>query len=62
MMGRLEIDALRADAQGRHGPAFDIRAFHDLVLGTGAVPLGTLRRAVEAGSGPTLRFSRGPGR
>jgi uncharacterized protein (DUF885 family) len=42
MVGRLEIQRLRADAERRLGAAFDIRAFHDVVLGAGALPLSTL--------------------
>jgi len=44
MVGRQEIMAIRAEAQSR--PGFDIRAFHDAVLGYGAVPLTTLRTIV----------------
>ncbi|SEJ50574.1 DUF885 domain-containing protein [Demequina mangrovi] len=44
MVGRLEILAIREEAQRR--PGFDIRAFHTAVLGYGAVPLTTLRRLV----------------
>ncbi|WP_062318291.1 DUF885 domain-containing protein [Demequina maris] len=44
MVGRLEILAIRDEAQRR--PGFDIRAFHSAVLGYGAVPLTTLRRIV----------------
>ena len=46
--GQLEILALRAEAKGRLGADFDIRAFHDLVLGNGAVALPTLRGIVES--------------
>jgi uncharacterized protein (DUF885 family) len=42
MVGRLEIQRLRADAERRLGPDFDIRAFHDAVLGAGSLPLTTL--------------------
>ena len=45
--GQLEILRLRADAQRRLGPAFDIKAFHDTVLGSGAVSLPVLRDLVE---------------
>ncbi|MGH2408453.1 MAG: DUF885 domain-containing protein [Candidatus Limnocylindrales bacterium] len=41
-MGQLEILRLRAEAREKLGPRFDIRAFHDAVLGEGAVPLGVL--------------------
>jgi uncharacterized protein (DUF885 family) len=47
MIGRLEIDRIRADAEQRLGSRFDIRAFHDVVLSVGSVPLTTLRRAVD---------------
>ena len=47
MLGRLEIESLRAEAETRLGDAFDIKAFHRTVLGSGSVPLGTLRRLVE---------------
>lgn len=48
MMGRLEIDSIRADAEERLGAAFDIRAFHDAVLSNGTVPLPVLRTIVAA--------------
>jgi len=47
-VGQLELLRLRADAAQRLGTAFDIRAFHDTVLGNGAVALATLREIVEA--------------
>lgn len=47
MLGRIEIESLRAEAETRLGGAFDIKAFHRTVLGSGSVPLGTLRRLVE---------------
>jgi uncharacterized protein (DUF885 family) len=47
MVGRLEIERLRAEAEKRLGTAFDIRAFHDRVLENGSVPLGLLRSHVE---------------
>jgi uncharacterized protein (DUF885 family) len=46
--GQLEILGLRATARERLGAAFDIRAFHDLVLGEGAVPLTTLRQLIDS--------------
>ncbi|WP_051426331.1 DUF885 domain-containing protein [Jiangella gansuensis] len=47
MTGRLEIDALRRAARERLGTAFDIRAFHDAVLGNGAVPLAVLSTEIH---------------
>jgi len=47
MLGRLEIESLRAEAETRLGETFDIKAFHRTVLGSGSLPLGTLRRLVE---------------
>jgi uncharacterized protein (DUF885 family) len=46
-VGQLEILRLRADARERLGARFDIRAFHDAVLGAGAVSLTTLSQMVE---------------
>jgi uncharacterized protein (DUF885 family) len=46
--GQLEMLRLRNVAQARLGPAFDIRGFHDAVLGHGAVALSTLSTIVEA--------------
>ena len=42
MVGRREIRRLRGAAEHRLGARFDIRAFHQVVLGSGAVPLGVL--------------------
>lgn len=46
MTGRLEIDRIRAGAERELGERFDIRAFHDVVLGSGTVPLEVLDRLV----------------
>jgi uncharacterized protein (DUF885 family) len=46
MMGRLEIENIRAWAEEALGDRFDIRGFHDVVLGHGDVPLDTLERMV----------------
>jgi uncharacterized protein (DUF885 family) len=46
-IGQREIMRLRADAQRRMGPRFDIRGFHDVVLGSGAVTLTLLRELVD---------------
>lgn len=45
--GALEIVALRQQAQRELGPRFDLRDFHDAVLGHGAVTLPMLREQVE---------------
>jgi uncharacterized protein (DUF885 family) len=47
MVGRMELVRLRELAAGRLGARFDLRAFHDLVLGTGGVPLSVLAEVVE---------------
>jgi uncharacterized protein (DUF885 family) len=47
-LGQLEFLRLRAMAAETLGDRFDIRAFHDAVLGEGAVGLQTLRAMVEA--------------
>jgi uncharacterized protein (DUF885 family) len=43
-VGQREIERLRAEAAVRMGAAFDLRAFHDAVLGHGTLPLATLSR------------------
>jgi uncharacterized protein (DUF885 family) len=45
-IGQREILALRAQAEKRLGARFDQRAFHDVVLGSGAVSLPVLRAQV----------------
>lgn len=47
MIGQLEITRLRAEAERRVGTAFDVREFHDRVLGNGRVPLPFLREEME---------------
>jgi uncharacterized protein (DUF885 family) len=47
MVGRLEIQRIRADAEAALGRDFDIRGFHDAVLGSGALPLSVLAEVVE---------------
>ncbi|HSK94316.1 MAG TPA: DUF885 domain-containing protein [Candidatus Angelobacter sp.] len=45
-LGQREIERARADVADRMGDRFDLRAFHDEVLGHGSLPLGTLRREI----------------
>lgn len=47
MIGQLEILRLRAEAERELGARFDIKRFHDVVLGSGAVTLPMLRQNVE---------------
>lgn len=46
--GQMEILALRAEAEAALADDFDVRGFHDVVLGGGAVTLPVLRARVEA--------------
>jgi uncharacterized protein (DUF885 family) len=46
MVGRLEIQRIRGLAEQRLGGRFDIRAFHDLVLGNGPLPMSVLDEVV----------------
>ena len=56
--GALEFFALRERAERELGARFDIREFHDVVLGSGSVTLPMLRAKVES----WLRSKRGAGR
>jgi len=47
-IGEITIRDLRARAERQLGPRFDLRAFHDAVLGLGSVPLGLLEERIAA--------------
>lgn len=47
-LGQLEILRLREDARQKLGARFDLRAFHDEVVGNGPLPLGVLHSQIES--------------
>jgi len=46
-IGQLKITELRVHARQELGPQFDIKEFHDVVLGSGPLPLDILSRNVD---------------
>ena len=48
-IGELKIREIRAEAERRLGPKFDLRAFHDRLLSLGSVPLSLLERYMNPG-------------
>jgi len=47
-MGAIRIRELREKAHAALGPRFEIRRFHDAVLGSGSLPMTTLERQIDA--------------
>ncbi|WP_446741733.1 DUF885 domain-containing protein [Silvibacterium acidisoli] len=47
-IGQMKILELRAKAQKALGPKFDIKAFHDQVLDSGALPMDVLEQRIDA--------------
>jgi len=48
MLGMREIRRLRRELEARDGAAFDLRRFHDEVIGHGSLPLATLARELPS--------------
>ena len=46
MIGRLEIQRLRREAEARQGDRFEVPAFHSAVLDAGSLPLDVLERVI----------------
>jgi uncharacterized protein (DUF885 family) len=51
MVGRLEIQRMRREAEERLGDGFDVKLFHSALLDSGALPLGLLDEVVRARMG-----------
>ncbi|TAK01670.1 MAG: DUF885 domain-containing protein [Chloroflexota bacterium] len=47
-LGQREIERLRREISARDGSAFDLRSFHDELLGHGSLPLATLARELPS--------------
>ena len=48
MIGRLEIQRMRREAEQRQGDGFAVQKFHSAVLDSGSLPLEVLDRVVKA--------------
>lgn len=55
MTGQREIQALRRELEARDGSRFDLRGFHDALLGHGSLPLATLRNELPNWVKPARR-------
>jgi uncharacterized protein (DUF885 family) len=58
MIGMLRMLALRDEAQAALGPRFSLRAFHDVVLKTGSVPLDVLGDVIHRWTADTLAAAK----
>ncbi len=54
---RLKIRELRARAEKELGDLFDVRAFHDTVLGSGSLPLTALEAKVNGWIAETRKLA-----
>ena len=52
MLGMREIRRLRRELEARDGDRFDLKAFHDAVIGHGSLPLATLAAELPAWVAP----------
>jgi uncharacterized protein (DUF885 family) len=59
-LGELKIHELRAQAAQELGPRFDVRAFHDAVLGSGSLPLSVLEARIKAWVAQAKAAPKGP--
>jgi uncharacterized protein (DUF885 family) len=46
-IGEIQIRELRAQAEQTLGACFDLRRFHDALLGSGPLPMSVLRRRMQ---------------
>jgi len=60
-LGQREITTAREEVAASMGERFDLRAFHDEVLGHGALPLETLRREIGGWVDAAVSSARSPG-